>query len=842
MLHCFSFQICKKLSGAGRGTAEWCTNVGNELSQVLTSVLTCEESLEKLRPMAQGLEDRYSKAGEAPPQVMYVDRGCCRVLGVSSIEQLFSEWSESGMVIRLDAFHWICRFDAAVRTDHHPKYPLFKSALSAALFAYNKDDMSLLVKSTRAGSSTYANLTDEQIIAKFISREDLKHFVRRVTVGAHETFTRVQNALEVLKGRAGKDGMGIALFKDDASVDQVWANQQKHLECLQDPPGMDMYTVTKHVTRNGISLPYYRTVRGSNSLEGFHRFLPSMIPGPHCAAVPFQVYLLAGIARWNSDRESDAVKGQKGRKHRTFQSPLIHRLNKRCEKLFDQVQEVNFRAPMPVGDELLGLEYLFSQSSSSFNVDGHYTEAREVLQDGDDNDEVTDVVEELDEDFGYKSDAEETLPLIAGITLTEETVSTERDPCMEDVCGPNHLPGFQHVEELSRVLVDIGLEEGRLSLNGDQRQRVLDAWNKLEIHDRQIETFDSLYSSRWGNTLFGRTKGDPPDSTLVQKLKFGKRFAPANLIDSRKNRLMYLVVKQLWLQPTSSSQTGISPRKRYITQVYQRLVQRITVEDPVLCKVGIPLMKINTKSVAEFIRRQEALSGHNVTDQGLSILQKPGSISSASLHPAPELPEVRPQTSRPQTDYPDIANLAGTRVLKVRRDLFDVAPEPTCSASQMPASTPTTLSTTPTSQPTPSSSATSLPASSSYTLLPSPTAPVLLSVSMPGTSGTMYSPSTSQHSLARSTVYRRRKLASEGSGSVKKSKMTPYRCKLCGGSTQGHNKYKKKTYCQQSNKSTSLPGQIFLDFEDFKAKVDQLHPVSANPGSNKANAQGTTLQ
>ena len=66
--------------------------------------------------------------------------------GVSSTEKLFTEWVDTGMVIHLDIFHWIHRFDAALHSDHHPKYALLKSALSAAVFAYNKDDMALLVK------------------------------------------------------------------------------------------------------------------------------------------------------------------------------------------------------------------------------------------------------------------------------------------------------------------------------------------------------------------------------------------------------------------------------------------------------------------------------------------------------------------------------------------------------------------------------------------------------------------------------------------------------------------------------------------------------------------------
>lgn len=36
--------------------------------------------------------------------------------------------------------------------------------------------------------------------------------------------------------------------------------------------------------------------RCERELESFHSFLPNMVPGPHCAAVAFQMYLIAGIA------------------------------------------------------------------------------------------------------------------------------------------------------------------------------------------------------------------------------------------------------------------------------------------------------------------------------------------------------------------------------------------------------------------------------------------------------------------------------------------------------------------------------------------------------------------
>ena len=110
----------------------------------------------------------------------------------------------------------------------------------------------------------------------------------------------------------------------------------------------------------------------------------------------------------------------------------------------------------------------------------------------------------------------------------------------EDVCGPNPLDGYFHVEELAQ-------EEEALVITSAVRNQILKAWNNLKEHDRSPTKFRSAYESRWGNTMFGRTKGEPGEAALMQKLKFAKRFSPAQAMDSVKNRLVYCVIKQLWL-------------------------------------------------------------------------------------------------------------------------------------------------------------------------------------------------------------------------------------------------------------------------------------------------------
>ncbi|MCJ8734348.1 hypothetical protein PDJAM_G00234210 [Pangasius djambal] len=196
---------------------------------------------------------------------------------------------------------------------------------------------------------------------------------------------------------------------------------------------MNMYRVARTTNINGVDVPYNKCLRGSNSLEGFHKALPNMIPGPHCAAHTYQVYLINGIARRNSDRSSDAVYGGKGRHHKIYSAPLIKRLNTQCRQLFGEAVEENFHAPADVtSNELLGLEYLFNQSTEE-------KVGQPGQPDPDEDDET------------YQSDTEATDDMVASvpahINLTTDETTTARPPAFqEDSCSPNPLPGFQQLE------------------------------------------------------------------------------------------------------------------------------------------------------------------------------------------------------------------------------------------------------------------------------------------------------------------------------------------------------------------------------------------------------------
>ncbi|KAL7860999.1 hypothetical protein AOLI_G00173480 [Acnodon oligacanthus] len=137
-------------------------------------------------------------------------------------------------------------------------------------------------------------------------------------------------AIEELKGPSGLDENGVSLFKTPEAIDEMWAAQQRHLECIQDPKDMNMYRVAHTTTINNVDVPYYKCLHGNNSLEGFHKTLPS----PLCSMA------LSGLSdKWH------------------------------CT-LFRETVEENFWAPADVpSNELLGLEYLFGQSmGESFSL------------------------------------------------------------------------------------------------------------------------------------------------------------------------------------------------------------------------------------------------------------------------------------------------------------------------------------------------------------------------------------------------------------------------------------------------------------------------------------------
>lgn len=272
---CF-FQITKKLSGPAKGTAQWMTSVGNEIGQVLMSVLTADEG-GGLDEMAAGLVERYRRAGVAPPTLLYVDSHCCKEAGDTKLKQRFGGWPD--LTIRLDIWHFMRRLAGGVTTDAHQLYPIFMARLSACIFEWDAGDLAELRRAKREQLTQegWPTLTDTEVDRR-ITKAELALHCRRRTRGTDNTIRLLDMLIGELSGPKGKDAMDVPLF-DTVRMQHLWQVQKRHVGCIQDPPHVQLYTVTGTVTKGGIPLKTYRCARGSTSLESFHCHLARFIPG-----------------------------------------------------------------------------------------------------------------------------------------------------------------------------------------------------------------------------------------------------------------------------------------------------------------------------------------------------------------------------------------------------------------------------------------------------------------------------------------------------------------------------------------------------------------------------------
>ncbi|KAI9525195.1 hypothetical protein NQZ68_009403 [Dissostichus eleginoides] len=161
--------------------------------------------------------------------------------------------------------------------------------MSSCIFEWDKDDISHLkeaksseLKKKHAGQAP----SEAQVLANISSSELAKH-CRRRTRGIEESRALIQDLLKSMWELT--DTSGLRLINPE-SMACVWEVQQKHLPCIQDPPGVELYTkVGSGLQKGSKVLDILRCGRGSSSVESFHRHQNTFIPGERIAVE----YLLA---------------------------------------------------------------------------------------------------------------------------------------------------------------------------------------------------------------------------------------------------------------------------------------------------------------------------------------------------------------------------------------------------------------------------------------------------------------------------------------------------------------------------------------------------------------------
>ncbi len=227
-----------------------------------------------LKPMADGLVKRYKDAGQEPPRVLYTDRECCGDNNGSKYNQLFDGWPN--LMVRLDIYHYMRRFALGVTSESHPLYAVFMGRMASCIFEWDGTDVKRLEQAKREElKAAGIPHPSDSAVRKAITKAEMARHCKRRTRGFAATKEAINNLL--LELSTSTDTLGVPLLKPE--IWTIWSEQQRHLDCIQDPPDIQLYTKTGEIAKGGIKLPVFRCARGSTSLESYHLHMARFIPG-----------------------------------------------------------------------------------------------------------------------------------------------------------------------------------------------------------------------------------------------------------------------------------------------------------------------------------------------------------------------------------------------------------------------------------------------------------------------------------------------------------------------------------------------------------------------------------
>ena len=160
-----------------------------------------------------------------------------------------------------------------------PLYGTFCSRLSSAIFEWDEDDIAgqlRKVKREQLRKEFGGHEPTEKKVSANISTAELAKHCKRRTCGVETTRRSIQKLLDAMWDLI--DTTGLPLINAD-SMRHIWEVEQKHLPCIQDVPGLKLYTKVGTTEKGDEVLDVLRCGRGSSSLESFHRHQCNFIPG-----------------------------------------------------------------------------------------------------------------------------------------------------------------------------------------------------------------------------------------------------------------------------------------------------------------------------------------------------------------------------------------------------------------------------------------------------------------------------------------------------------------------------------------------------------------------------------
>ncbi|XP_057700251.1 uncharacterized protein LOC130920813 [Corythoichthys intestinalis] len=593
------------------------TNIGNEFGEVLNSVLTTGEGA-GLEELCQGIVTRYKNAGQAEPEVIYVDRDCCNQSGVSSVTKLFHPWRSA---VRLDSFHFMRRFNCGLTTEHHPLYGTFCTKLSACIFEWDQDDVHRLkeakIEEWKSTHSGYAP-SEEQLMAT-ISSAELKRHCRRRTRGVEEMRRMISGLLESVWELT--DTTGLRLVSHDA-MQHIWKVQQKHLECLQDPPGVALYTKVGTLQKGGKQLDILRCGRGSSSLESFHRHQCTFVPGWRCNALHMQMYMIEGLARWNMSRAKEGVEVDGASNIRSFDVRLMSHLNNLSQRICGSALVAEFTPPRRPTDERIAVDYLLAQTNRGDLLSpSRVPEISALVFEEDEEEADCDThVEELEAEAEEADSTILSTDQLSRGDTESEVLATETSQC--DSRG---VVGWEAVDVLAAYFV--GLNRTITALSTKEEIDIVRLYTNLHDMDKAPSRYTQkarkkarVSAGPWRSPR--KPSGSAPGQQAAERLYMTHGQAAQDPEVNRVSECVCLRLAKEFEQARNrpkDTKGKILPIPQSIVSIYSHIRQLLEDSKVVQNKTNLVLVPVNNTTVSSWLLRRDKRKDRDMLLQGTAL-------------------------------------------------------------------------------------------------------------------------------------------------------------------------------------------------------------------------------
>ncbi|XDV25488.1 hypothetical protein PO909_029404 [Leuciscus waleckii] len=587
---------------------------------------------------------------------------------------MFTEWDE--LQVRLDICHFMRRFAAGVITEAHQLYGTFMTRLFRCIFEVDPDDVPAL-RLAKQGElqARGAGPVSEKALDKLITRKELA-----LHRGVEETTRRIKALIEEMDSEKGRDTLGVPLL-DHEHIQHVWIDQQRHIACIQDPEGFPLYQKTDTVKKGGVELSCYRCARGSTSLESFHLHLNRFIPRTSASDAHFQAYLLEGLMRWNQDRMDEAVRGKTDL--RTYSSAEREAMDRLSRKVLKMSLDERYKPPGAYTGELLGMEYLYSQSGKSLTVMDNPEEKDRLVEQ---------MVDEVVQDEGFVEEEPEdltvpvlydhpplqrpvhpplqspqqrpALPLLhpplqsppqpsvqpsAASALATSTGSSVADQAPAPVLGPDGVAGWDKVQDLAEYLVSL---RQALYLDEQQVTEVIRLWTALPDGDKRKIHYQPRHQPKLTHGRFKAPKntGVTPGVDSVKRCLIGHPGGPAQW-PSTSRLVEAMCIKLCALHRSPTKKDGVRlPCWTKVLNDYHHIRDLVLNCHTLMEATSLQLFVLNQRTLTQWFNRRENTQEVTVLTQGLAAEDRIAVASSQLPAPREKLDEA-PSTSGARHEF-----------------------------------------------------------------------------------------------------------------------------------------------------------------------------------------------